>query len=342
MQGVAGGTARAAAAGDAAGEAPDSPQQDDARRDAVVIIADQEPSTKHNSRQYAAAGFAAGKLPAPAGDAVVLELPSFAVRSKGPSSTLESSSSGTGITSSITSASSAAGPAVVTASSPRIHACIVLDPIYSGGRVIGYTAERSFLHPQGVKGAVKLLQRHAVELLQAEGLARLNLGLAVGYEVKPGAHGAALHSDLPETAFTVSCLCLGLTGAQAIFSAYLSSGFSKLLAGLVHVYAPGSATATGLLSFKISSIYTLVNNAFSPPRTVLQGPTTASRTAPGSPPRCSCATSTPTASTPSATWRTPRPGEHSNAASRGWRAAHQLHDLQRWLVTCCPLPAVCS
>jgi hypothetical protein len=172
-----------AAAGAApAGEAPDSPQQDDASRDAVVIIADQEPSTKQNS-----AGFAAGKLSAAAGDAGVLELPSLTVRSKGPSSTAESSSSnGTGVTSSSTSTLSAANPEIVSASSPRIHACIVLDPIYSGGRVIGYTAERSFLHPAGVKGAVKLLQRHAVELLQAEGLARLNLGLAVGYEVKPG------------------------------------------------------------------------------------------------------------------------------------------------------------
>jgi hypothetical protein len=178
--------AAAAAAGDAAGEALDSPQHDDASRDAVVIIADQEPSTKRGP----AAGYAANKLSAEAaGNAVVLELPSFAVRSKGPSSSTDGSSTGTGLTSSTTSSGrrASSGAAAAGSPSPGIHACIVLDPIFSGGRVIGYTAERSFLHPHGVKGAVKLLQRHAVDMLKTEGLARLNLGLAVGYEVKPGA-----------------------------------------------------------------------------------------------------------------------------------------------------------
>lgn len=193
LQEAAGGNAAAAAAaGDAAGDALDSPQQsEDASRDILVIIADQDTNKqqqqdeKQQQGSQAAAGFKSDKLAALASDEVVLELAPFKV-GKGPSWTAESNSSSTGISSSASTdaaAPPAAGPI------PRIHACIVLDPVYSSGRVIGYTAERSFLHPRGVKGAVKLLQRHALALLRAEGYSLLNLGLAVGYEVKPGVWG---------------------------------------------------------------------------------------------------------------------------------------------------------
>ncbi|WIA19521.1 hypothetical protein OEZ85_004130 [Tetradesmus obliquus] len=191
LQEAAGGNAAAAAAaGDAAGDALDSPQQsEDASRDILVIIADQDTNKqqqqdeKQQRGSQAAAGFKSDKPAALASDEVVLELAPFKV-GKGPSWTAESNSSSTGISSASTDAAAppAAGPI------PRIHACIVLDPVYSSGRVIGYTAERSFLHPRGVKGAVKLLQRHTLALLRAEGYSLLNLGLAVGYEVKPGVH----------------------------------------------------------------------------------------------------------------------------------------------------------
>jgi hypothetical protein len=174
--------AAAAAGSDAASVSSlDSPQQSDGSRDALVIIADQHPSSNKQRLQHNDDK----QLAAAAGDAVVLELPLFRVRSKEPSYSEESSSCSTGITSSSASSITATNPSAASAT-PRIHACIVLDPIYRDGAVIGYTAERSFLHPQGVKGAVKLLQRHALALLKAEGLSLLNLGLAVGYEVKPG------------------------------------------------------------------------------------------------------------------------------------------------------------
>jgi hypothetical protein len=68
----------------------------------------------------------------------------------------------------------------------RIHACVVLDPIYSDGRIVGYLAERSFLCPRGESGAVKLVLRDVLGLLKVEGRQVLNLGLAVAHEVKSG------------------------------------------------------------------------------------------------------------------------------------------------------------
>jgi hypothetical protein len=68
----------------------------------------------------------------------------------------------------------------------RVHACVVLDPIYSEGRIMGYLAERSFLCPRGESGAVKLVLRDVLGLLKAEGRQVLNLGLAVAHEVKSG------------------------------------------------------------------------------------------------------------------------------------------------------------
>jgi hypothetical protein len=106
----------------------------------------------------------------------------------------------------------------------------VLDPIYSGGRVIGYTAERSFLHPGGVKGAVKLLQQHAVELLQAEGLARLNLGLAVGYEVKPGAGHGLFRPTQPTAAFARAHL---FSLAELKITSMHGWGISLVMCGLL-------------------------------------------------------------------------------------------------------------
>jgi hypothetical protein len=111
----------------------------------------------------------------------------------------------------------------------------------------------------------------------------------------------------------------------AICSALLSSRFSKLPACtarkcvLVHVYSPmppHPATAIALLP--LAHVPGLEHDAEANLTLLcdgLQGRSTASRTARGSPPRCSCATSTPTASTPSTTWHTPRHGEHSNATS---------------------------
>jgi hypothetical protein len=69
---------------------------------------------------------------------------------------------------------------------PRIHGCVVFDPIYQEGAVVGYTAERMFIHPQGSKGAIKHIQREALALLKAEGKELLNLGLAACYQIKEG------------------------------------------------------------------------------------------------------------------------------------------------------------
>lgn len=68
----------------------------------------------------------------------------------------------------------------------KIHACVVLDPIYNEGRIVGYLAERSFLCPRGESGAVKLVLRDVLGLLKVEGRQVLNLGLAVAHEVKSG------------------------------------------------------------------------------------------------------------------------------------------------------------
>jgi hypothetical protein len=73
-----------------------------------------------------------------------------------------------------------------SSSAGRIHACIVLDPIYKDGRVVGYVAERLFLAPGGVKGAIKLALREVLGLIKAEGRACLSLGLAVAHHIQPG------------------------------------------------------------------------------------------------------------------------------------------------------------
>ena len=80
----------------------------------------------------------------------------------------------------------AALPFSVEEEGPRIHGCVVFDPIYQNGEVVGYTAERMFIHPQGNKGAIKHIQREALALLKAEGKQLLNLGLAACYQIKQG------------------------------------------------------------------------------------------------------------------------------------------------------------
>lgn len=84
------------------------------------------------------------------------------------------------------SSSSSSNDVSISIGDGRIHACLVLDPIYCDGQVVGYLAERSFLCPRGVKGAVKLALRDVLGLLKAEGRSVLNLGLAVAYETRPG------------------------------------------------------------------------------------------------------------------------------------------------------------
>lgn len=70
--------------------------------------------------------------------------------------------------------------------SGRLHACVVLDPIYRGGEVVGYFVQRTFLSPHGVKGAPKLVLREVLGLLKAEGRAILHHGPAPTHNIKTG------------------------------------------------------------------------------------------------------------------------------------------------------------
>ena len=97
----------------------------------------------------------------------------------------------------------------VEAEGPRIHGCVVFDPIYHNGEVVGYTAERMFIHPQGNKGAIKHIQREALALLKAEGKQLLNLGLAACYQIKQGKASGRLF-------FCLSASITNLVRVQAI------------------------------------------------------------------------------------------------------------------------------
>jgi hypothetical protein len=69
----------------------------------------------------------------------------------------------------------------------HIHACIILDPMYKDGEVVGYVVQSTFLSPRGEKGGPKLVLKEVLELIRVEGRAMLQHGLAMAHHVKPGA-----------------------------------------------------------------------------------------------------------------------------------------------------------
>jgi len=89
--------------------------------------------------------------------------------------------------------------------SGQIHACVMLDPIYRDGEVVGYFVQRTFLSPRGPKGAPKLVLKEVLGLLKAEGRSILNHGPAAAHNVKPGVETARASSDLMTASQATSC-----------------------------------------------------------------------------------------------------------------------------------------
>jgi hypothetical protein len=69
---------------------------------------------------------------------------------------------------------------------------LVLDPIYKQGKVVGYLVQRTFLAPQGEKGAAKLALVEVMGLLRAEGVSVLSHGLAPAHNTRPGGSRGSL------------------------------------------------------------------------------------------------------------------------------------------------------
>jgi len=171
---------------------------------AVVITSDtkQQQSDQQQQQQQQddvkpATSVASSTSTAAAADFATIELVSFdPLDSKLPPSTATYSSSSSsksalsrfpsGISSSGSTAADGGGCGSNGSSGGHIHACVVLDPVYRDGEVVGYMAERTFLSPKGVKGGVKLVMKDVLGLLKAEGISSLNLGVAVAQDVKPG------------------------------------------------------------------------------------------------------------------------------------------------------------
>jgi hypothetical protein len=83
-------------------------------------------------------------------------------------------------------AGSAAAISRGSSGSSHIHACVILDPIYRHGEVVGYLVQRTYVSPQDVQGAPKLVLKEALGLLKAEGRATLRHGLSPAHNVQPG------------------------------------------------------------------------------------------------------------------------------------------------------------
>ena len=97
---------------------------------------------------------------------------------KTPGSSTAASSSG--------SSSGGCGSSGSSASSSQIHACVILDPIYRLGEVVGYVVQRTYVSPQHVQGAPKLVLKDVLGLLKAEGRDILAHGLSPAHDVKSG------------------------------------------------------------------------------------------------------------------------------------------------------------
>jgi hypothetical protein len=84
------------------------------------------------------------------------------------------------------SGSSSGGSSGSSGSSSQIHACVILDPIYRLGEVVGYVVQRTYVSPQHVQGAPKLVLKDVLDLLKAEGRDILAHGLSPAHSVKSG------------------------------------------------------------------------------------------------------------------------------------------------------------
>jgi phosphatidylglycerol lysyltransferase len=74
----------------------------------------------------------------------------------------------------------------------RLVAFAGFDPIYSDGRIIGYTADTYRAHPSAPEGATDFTIISAMDAFRAEGITRLSLGMAPAHHVAEiaKAHGS--------------------------------------------------------------------------------------------------------------------------------------------------------